>query len=51
MSVVHIKSDAEFNTLKNSSGTFGAPAAVIVDFSAEVGGLAEDAVPGLLPHA
>lgn len=35
MSVVHIKSEAEFNTLKNSSGTFGAPAAVIVDFSAE----------------
>lgn len=35
MGVVHVQSEAEFNGLLNSSGTFGSPAAVIVDFSAE----------------
>jgi len=35
MGVIHVKSEAEFNQLKSSSGTFGSPAAVIVDFSAE----------------
>jgi len=35
MGVVHVESEAQFNQLLNSSGTFGSPAAVIVDFSAE----------------
>lgn len=35
MGVIHVESEAQFNELKASSGTFGSPAAVIVDFSAE----------------
>jgi hypothetical protein len=36
MGVIHIESEAQFNQLKQSSGAFGSPAAVVVDFSAEV---------------
>jgi hypothetical protein len=36
MGVIHVESEAQFNQLKASSGTFGCAAAVIVDFSAEV---------------
>jgi hypothetical protein len=36
MGVIHITSAEQFSQLKNSKSTFGSPAAVVVDFSAEV---------------
>lgn len=37
MGVIHVKSAEEWAQLKHSKSTFGSPAAVVVDFSAEVG--------------
>lgn len=36
MGVIHVTSAEQFSQLKNSKSTFGSPAAVVVDFSAEV---------------